>query len=155
MYVAQAIFAPIGGWLLDLDGEGGTPWVPYVIGISSEIGLAALIAVAYPETLSLSPTSQHNNNLQSSSHENLKEHNILLKTKRQLSRVIHRKWKELEGIVQGIGVGSMLLLALVMLFVTMGTKACDWYALIQYPVMKLGWTYSQVFSCASIYGVSH
>jgi MFS family permease len=155
MYVAQAIFAPIGGWLLDLDGEGGTPWVPYVIGISSEIGLAVLIAVAYPETLSKSPTPQHNSNLQSSSHESLKEHNILLKAKKQLSRIIYHKWKELEDIVQGIGVGSMLLLGLLMLFVTTGTKACDWYALVQYPIMKLGWKYSQVFSRASIYEASH
>ncbi|KAI9774273.1 MAG: hypothetical protein M1840_004167 [Geoglossum simile] len=143
MYVAQAIFAPIGGWLLNLDGEGGTLWVPYVIGISSEIGLAALIAVAYPETLSKSPTPEHNSGRQSSSHESLKEQNILLKAKRQLSRVIYRKWKELEQSVQGIGVGSMLLLGLVMLFVTTGTKACDWYALVQYPIMKFGWKYSQ------------
>jgi MFS family permease len=151
MYVSQAIFAPIGGWLLDLDGQGGTPWVPYVIGIGSEVGLAILIAVAYPETLTKSPTLQHDSGHRSIPHKSIKERNVLQKAKRQLSQVIYRKWKEVGSSVQGIGIGPLLVLGSVMLLVTVGTKSCGWYALVQYPVMKFGWTYSQV----TIYARTH
>ena len=57
---------------------------------------------------------------------------------------IRKTWTGIRLRVSGAGFGNTLLLAVSILCATVGIKATDWYGLVQYPVVKLGWTFSQV-----------
>ena len=50
-YVAQAFCPPIGGWLTNLDGKGGTPEVAMLVSLATALLAAFVTVFFYPETL--------------------------------------------------------------------------------------------------------
>jgi MFS family permease len=148
-YVAQAFCPPIGGWLMNLDGKGGTPDVALVVSTAAAL-LAVCITISFfPETLDKSKRDKPSENDRDASaqEDELRTSNEGFKHSRFDAIVwsrIKRTWKDIKLGVSGAGFGNILLLAVSILCATVGIKAMDWYGLVQYPVIKLGWTFPQV-----------
>jgi MFS family permease len=50
-YVAQAFCPPVGGWLMNLDGNGGTPEVALIVSLATALVAAFVTIFFFPETL--------------------------------------------------------------------------------------------------------
>ena len=59
---------------------------------------------------------------------------------------VSAKLRDAGSAIAGVGVVNLLLLALSILCAAIGIKATDWWGLVQYPVVKLSWTFSEVRS---------
>ncbi|KAI9894577.1 MAG: hypothetical protein M1814_001931 [Vezdaea aestivalis] len=72
------ITPPLGGVLLDLDGQGGTPWIPFLIALVSISISAILCATVYPETIQREkkPSSGTRSNGDSQTDNGAKPHTI-------------------------------------------------------------------------------
>jgi MFS family permease len=144
LFVAQLICPPLGGILLDLDGEGGTPWVPYLIADAFMICAAILCIVAYPETLQTSsqepqqgPGEESPTNVESS------QAKITAFCHQRLDKV-KSGWTYFRSSCAGLGLSSLFILGVAMLCFTIGVKSIDWYGLMQYATWKLKWGASEV-----------
>jgi hypothetical protein len=149
-YVAQTFCPSIGAWLMNLDGKGGTPEVNLLVSLGLAILTALITIFIFPETVGEShsqnppiiaettaeppPKSQQDAGNLSLSWVRIRLH-IFSKT------------------VSGVGVINTILLSFSICFAATGIKAIDWYALIQYPVIKLHWTFSQASSVVSLQGI--
>jgi MFS family permease len=149
-YVAQAFCPPIGGWLMNLDGNGGTPEIALVVSVAMALLAVFITIFFFPETLdkkSKRDKPSENGQDASAQEDQLRTSNEASKQSRSDAIVwgrIKRAWQDIKLGVSGAGFGNILLLAASILCATVGIKAMDWYGLVQYPVIKLGWTYPQV-----------
>ncbi|KAI9821930.1 MAG: hypothetical protein M1827_002512 [Pycnora praestabilis] len=156
--VAQAFCPPLGGFLMDLDGKGGTPWVPFVIGIMAGGAAVVLTAVAFPETLEKpvkSPVSSQDDlasihSLEAGMIPHVSWTSRTCALKDLTITYARRRWVETQNAVVGIGVASMVLLSFAMLCVSVGTKGLDWQGFMQYATLKLGWKFSQTSIVMSV-----
>jgi hypothetical protein len=148
-YVAQAFCPPIGGWLMNLDGQGGTPEVAMTVSLATAL-LAAFVTIAFfPETLDKSECDrQHHTDQDTSNQEDQLrapgESNRRRRIDCAVMSRINKTWKDIKLGVSGAGFGNILLLAMSIIYASIGIKAMGWSGLIQYPVIKLAWTFPQV-----------
>jgi MFS family permease len=153
-FLAQTICPPIGAWLMNLDGKGGTPQVNLAVSTALAI-LTALIAIfLFPETLheSKKPKDQE---IQNQHENNSQESGPVLKDGPAKNVVIDWIRKAVNGFVEsvsGLGALNLVLLSLSICFSATGIKAIDWYGLIQYPIIKLHWTFPEASHVISIQG---
>ncbi|RDW69883.1 hypothetical protein BP5796_08280 [Coleophoma crateriformis] len=141
-YFAQTFCPSIGAWLMNLDGKGGTPHVNLTVSLILAILTALITIVAFPETL----------------HGSHKPKDISAETPDEVISTANQSSRDdpkvKDGWLQklrssvgpkmpGVGIFNIAILALSISFAATGIKAIDWYALVQYPVIKLGWTFPQ------------
>ena len=148
-YVAQAVCPPIGGWLMNLDDKGGTPEVALMVSFATSV-LAGLVTIFFfPETLDRGRRGKSSGDTEGNAAEDDYVAASDEDTRRKGFGSRTRDWmkRKLEDTkigVSGTGFGNLLLLAVSILCASVGIKATDWYGLVQYPVIKLGWTFPQV-----------
>lgn len=136
-YFAQTFCPPIGAWLMNLDGKGGTPQVNLFVSLGLAILVASITIFLFPETVHESHAKEEeNHSLPDTSTQDEMNGNAL-------SSRLHTMLKNIADSVSGVGIVNVLLLALSICFAATGIKAIDWYAIVQYPVIKLHWTFSQ------------
>lgn len=140
-YVAQVVCPPVGAVLMNLDGKGGTPEIAFVLAFGGALTSFCLALFLYPETLPKSVKSEAAPPINSS--QSKPDYSIIAQMK--------GFWSNLVDLMTGIGVGNILLLFLATLSVVTGTRFLDWYGLIQYPVIKLGWSLSLVSKFHSLF----
>ena len=142
-YLAQTFCPTIGGLLMDLDGQGGTSYVNLTVSLCMSVFTAVLTIVAFPETVQESRKDKSarvpgENEAASSDAEDAAKHS---------RSWLYRQWQKFsanfQASISGVGVLNILLLATSMLFAATGIKSVDWFALVQYPVIKLHWTFAQ------------
>lgn len=148
-YVAQALCPPVGGWLMNLDGKGGTPEVALGVSLATSFLAFLVTDVFFPETLDKSKLNKAAYN-KSGDHaeEYAAQASIPDNQQKSLFRMVGPKlekmWEDVKLGVSGAGLGNILLLALSVLCAGIGIKGTDWFGLVQYPVIKLGWSFPQV-----------
>jgi MFS family permease len=149
-YLAQTVCPTIGAFLMNMDGKGGTLVVNLSVSLVLATSTALLTIFAFPETV----------------HESRKDKpesipdtqdlpaNSSTQTRHQswLSKQSHTLLTNLHASISNIGLLNITLLALSMLFSGTGIKSIDWFALVQYPVIKLHWTFSQASYIVTIQG---
>jgi hypothetical protein len=150
-YLAQAFCPSIGAWLMNLDGKGGTPQVNLVVSLGLTIITVLLTVFLWPETVQESRKARAPETM---IHEERNEQtsNVEIKPK-HVGTWIQHSFITFKESIGAIGVFNILLLALSISFSSMGTKSIDWYALIQYPVIKLHWTFPQASNIVSLQGL--
>lgn len=154
-YVAQAVTPPIGGWLMNLDGKGGTPEVAMIASIAMAILAAFITIFFFPETLDKSRHDRPSHNDEGSSAQEADSRAPNAGVQRRgpgeaMRNKIRKTGEDIKLGVSGAGFGNILLLAVSILCAAIGIKAMDWYGLIQYPVIKLGWTFPQVGNLSQV-----
>jgi MFS family permease len=147
-YVAQTFCPSIGAVLMNLDGHGGTPHVNLLVSLCLAI-LTALIAIfLFPETIhevrpDRSPAAPLNPpDSAKASH-----------WRASITSSFQRSTSSFSSPFAGVGLLNILLLALSICFAATGIKAIDWYALVQYPVVKLHWTFPQSSYLVTMEGI--
>lgn len=149
-YLAQTFCPFIGAWLMNLDGKGGTPQVNITVSLGLAI-LTVLIAIfIFPETL-------HEKTKDLESEQEICEGGGEIQELEPRKDLAYQ-WlrKRLNGFaesISGVGVANIALLSLSISFAAIGIKAIDWYGLVQYPVIKLHWTFPQASTVVSIQGL--
>lgn len=134
---------------MNLDGQGGTPEVAMAVSLATAL-LAAFVTIAFfPETLDKSECDrQYRTNQDASNQEDQLRVSSESNRRRGIDGAVMNRvkktWKDIKLGVSGAGFGNILLLAMSILCASIGIKAMDWYGLIQYPVIKLAWTFPQV-----------
>jgi MFS family permease len=153
-FLAQTFCPPIGAWLMNLDGKGGTPQVNLTVSFGLSI-LTALIAIfLFPETFHESRKAKdpETENIEQNSTE---ESNQIQKDGPTGNLVYRWMQKLINGFaesVSGLGALNLVLLSLSICFSATGIKAIDWYGIVQYPVIKLRWTFPEASKVVSIQG---
>ncbi|MCJ1358692.1 MAG: hypothetical protein MMC33_008692 [Icmadophila ericetorum] len=142
-YVAQVVCPAIGAILMNLDGKGGTPEIAYILAFSGALTSVCLALFLYPETL---PKGVKNETRASNNSSRIKGDYSICAWMKSV-------WSNLVDLMKGIGVGNMLLLGISTFSVVTGTRFLDWYGLIQYPVIKLGWSLSMASFSVSVQAV--
>jgi MFS family permease len=142
-YLAQTFCPTIGAFLMNLDGQGGTPQVNLTVSAVLAIFTAVLTIVAFPETVQESRKDKSED-----VEEPYEESTDATTASTEESRWwLQRQWQKLfanlKASIAGVGVLNIVLLTTSMLFAATGIKSIDWFALVQYPVIKLHWTFSQ------------
>jgi hypothetical protein len=134
---------------MNLDGKGGTPEVVMTVGFATALTAAFVAIFFFPETLDkrrLDRPSQVDQ--ESSALEDQVQVSNEGAGKGKFGDVVRTRlkktWQDIKLGLSGAGLGNILLLAVSILCAAVGIKAMDWYGLIQYPVIKLGWTFPQV-----------
>ena len=155
-YVAQAFCPLIGGWLMNLDGEGGTSEVAMVVSLATALLAAFVTIFLFPETLDKSRRGKPSDNAQEGSAQEtqlraLNDDALGIGFGKAARSKIRKTWRDIKLGVSGAGLGNILLLAVSILCAAVGIKATDWYGLVQYPVIKLKWTFPQVRILACTY----
>ena len=142
-YLAQTFCPTIGAFLMNLDGKGGTSQVNLTVSLALAASTALLTIFAFPETVQESkkakPEQVVEPDVSSSSHTTTSDDH----PKSWLSRKMHQLTTTFHSSIAGIGALNIFLLATSMMFAATGIKSIDWYALVQYPVIKLHWTWHQ------------
>jgi MFS family permease len=115
-YVAQVFCPPISGWLMDLDGKGGTPEVAMTAGLATAL-IAAYVAIFFfPETLDKSSrdrppqVDQEGSALEDQvqvSNEGARKGKFGEVLRSRLTKT----WQDIKLGVSGAGFGNILLLA--------------------------------------------
>lgn len=154
-FLAQMFCPFIGAWLMNLDGKGGTPHVNLAVSLGLAI-LTMLIAIfLWPETLHEShqhkDDSIENGDVENNP-TNETEHLQGVKEGHPASRFILARLEAIKDSISGIGLTNITLLSLSIMFAATGIKANDWYGLVQYPVIKLHWSFPQASTIVSIQG---
>lgn len=149
-YLAQIFCPSIGAWLMNLDGRGGTPEVNMIVSLSLA-GIAALLAIfAFPETFQESrkgkDVSAENPDTEPSSTQ-LQQAEGGTEAPRSWLQRFARPFSSPD-----VNPIDIAILCLSICFAATGIKAIDMYALVQYPVIKLGWTFPQASEVVSIQG---
>lgn len=155
-YVAQAVCPPIGGLLMNLDGNGGTPLVAMVLGISMGVIAFLLVAFCFPETKDAAERFKPKHT-RSDIDTTSEAHALKSRTQDASTGIVTagkravKAWAQtLQSGLQGLGVANALALGLSIFMVAVGLKAIDWFGLVQYPVIRLHWSYSKVGSIPSV-----
>jgi hypothetical protein len=150
-YLAQTLCPSIGAWLMNLDGRGGTPQINLTVSLALTIVTVLLTVFVWPETVHEShKASLHEEESYEEQEEQTSEVGINLKHTGGRIQGSFNIFKESIGT---IGVINITLLALSISFAATGIKAIDWYGLIQYPVIKLHWTFPQASNIVSLQGL--
>ncbi|KAF2675500.1 MFS general substrate transporter [Microthyrium microscopicum] len=148
-YFAQTFCPPIGAWLMNLDGNSGTPQVNLMVSLYLAIFTALISIFLFPETVHESREKRPVSGTASQIEEQNGSDQIPnLKKSSRLERLM----QGFKDTVNGVGVINILLLSLSICFAATGIKAIDWYAIVQYPVIKLDWTFPQASSVVSMQG---
>jgi hypothetical protein len=153
-FLAQTFCPPIGAWLMNLDGKGGTPEVNLFVSFGLSI-ITALIAIfLFPETLHESRKAK-DPDAEDIQQNRTEESDQLQKDGPKRHMVYNWIQKTISGFVDsmsGLGALNLVLLSLSICFAATGIKAIDWYGIVQYPVIKLHWTFPQASHVVSIQG---
>lgn len=138
-FVAQLGSPVAAGAATNMDGKGGTSEVALALSFAMAITGLLIPMFLWPETLDGRKKSQTSPNALRNDEETTKDTpaGIVREKARSL-------WFNFRQSVEGIGVISMLLLAVSTLLVSTAIKSIDWLGLIQYPVIKFDWQYKQV-----------
>lgn len=145
-YVSQVVCPPIGGWLMNLDGKGGTSEVAMGVGVGLAALAATLVIFFFPETLDKSKRGRNEESAGTLDDSSSKPQN------HGFSRFA-KLWGKIKLSLAGVGVLNIVLLFVAMLCASIGIKSIDWYGLLQYPVIKLGWTFPQASVVLSVQAV--
>lgn len=145
-YLAQAFCPSIGAWLMNMDGKGGTPQVNMAVSLAVSTFVMLLTIFAFPETVQ---ESRSDKTFVEDDDESEPPVDVL----NRKPHLLKRKWEDFSRGVSGVGAANVLLLALSILFGAIGIKSIDWYALVQYPVVKLHWTFPQASNVVSMQGI--
>ena len=154
-YPAQAVAPLLSGVLMDLDQQGTTPEVAMFVGFACGTISAILTIFFFPETIGESRKEQaaddshikpSNDGFNSVSEE-------ASGTWGKLHIKLNSFWHETQNSVHGIGVMNMFLLSLSILTAAVGIKSINWFGLVQYPVIKLHWKFSQSTIAVSVQAV--
>ncbi|KAF1991067.1 MFS general substrate transporter [Aulographum hederae CBS 113979] len=146
-YLAQTFCPTIGAFLMNLDGHGGTPQVNLAVSLSLTVITVLVTAFLFPETLHESkkasklPTDPENSRRPSGT---------------EPSPPPSKKPSLLTSVteaVSNLGLLNLFLLSLSILLSASGIKSIDWFALIQYPVIKLSWSFPLASSIVSLSGI--
>lgn len=151
-FLAQTFCPLIGAWLMNLDGKGGTPQVNLAVSLGMSV-LTALIAIfLWPETL-------HETKIKSSDIEDgtatptQRGHDPNPRRGSLVSSFFHTSLAAITDSISGIGLLNISLLSFSIMLAATGIKAIDWYGLVQYPVIKLHWSFPEASYIVSIQGV--
>lgn len=137
---------------MNLDGNGTTPLVPIALGIAMGVVAVLLNVFFFPET------KDAQKRLRLEVGESLPEDDETSPNPKKVSgktganpfKVIMRKThdiaEKMKSGLEGIGVLNCMALTLSIFLVSVALKAIDWFGMVQYPVIRLGWSYSRVFS---------
>jgi hypothetical protein len=146
-YLAQTFCPAIGAFLMNLDGHGGTPQVNLIVSLCLAT-LTALIAIfLFPETVHEARSNK------SSTNEETEEVAESRKSGGNTMAWFRRMTANIPSSVSGVGIVNVVLLSCSICFAATGIKAIDWYALVQYPVVKLHWTFPQASSVVAMEGI--
>lgn len=120
-YVAQLISQPIAGLVINMDGNGTTPELAYVGALAGAVLSLVVTILCWPDTR--------------------KDPKIYDAPKS--SSGTDSAWRDFKSIVRSIGHINVAALALSICLSTAATKSIDWISLLQYPIIKFGWNFSQ------------
>ena len=140
-YLAQTFCPTIGAILMNLDGKGGTPVVNLTVSLILATITAVLTIFAFPETVQESRKDKSERS--SATTQDGSPEDPTSPPHSWLSKQYHNLTANLHSSISNIGILNITLLATSMLFAATGIKSIDWFALVQYPVLKLHWTFSQ------------
>lgn len=151
-YVGQAFFPILAGRLINLDGKGGTPEVSLYAALGTAVGTLAITFFLFPETMRKDETREETRPLMESGGDDDQQseepsQNIRSADVQSRSRLRHLLIKARTHsveLVSGIGSMNLLLLVISMLGASTAIKSIDMIGLVQYPVVKLSWTFSDV-----------
>lgn len=157
-YLAQTFCPSIGALLMNLDGKGGTPQVNLAVSLSLATVTAAITLFVFPETISESNRTAVADAPASENGEEPQDPDPMTNICETKSKKwLYCRWKKLnhafQESVSGVGVFNILLLALSIFFAATGIKTIDWFGLIQYPVIKLHWTFPQASYIVTLEGI--
>jgi MFS family permease len=149
-YLAQTFCPTIGAVLMNLDGKGGTPEVNLTVSLVIASVTAVLTIVAFPETVHESRRDKVENSTDTPVSPPESPPN-------SRSQPARRSWlsSQYHGIttqLNDVPILNIFLLATSILLAATGIKSIDWFALVQYPVLKLDWTLPQASSIVSAQG---
>ncbi|TID27239.1 ATP phosphoribosyltransferase [Venturia nashicola] len=152
-FLAQTFCPLIGAWLMNLDGKSGTPQVNLAVSLGMSM-LTALIAIfLWPETFHESKAKPSDTEHGSSSTTSQQEEDPKSQQGNPMSNFFQARLFAISNSISGIGILNICFLSLSIMFAATGIKAIDWYGLVQYPVIKLRWSFPQASSIVSVQGV--
>ena len=154
-YPAQAIGPLLSGFFMDLDGQGTTPEVALLIGLACGTISAALTIFLFPETKDESQKAQavdipHKDSIGNDCAGARREDIGFVQ---KLQKKAYNLWHIRQGNGFGIDSAPIFLLAISMLITAIGTKSINWFGLVQYPVVKFHWKFSQATIAVSVQAV--
>ncbi|GAB7352402.1 hypothetical protein MBLNU459_g2830t2 [Dothideomycetes sp. NU459] len=158
-YVGQAGFPIIAGRLINLDGKGGTAQVSLAVSLAMALLGLGIVLFLFPETLpkvtqsskESEPLIEDHDEEEGSGDKN--EYNSTARYRVKYDGPINRVRVVLvycEEVIAGVGAIDFMLLLLTMFCTNTAIKSIDMLGLVQYPVMKLGWSFSDVTFVTSI-----
>ncbi|QDS67422.1 hypothetical protein FKW77_000027 [Venturia effusa] len=153
-FLAQTFCPVIGAWLMNLDGKSGTPHVNLSVSLGLAVSTMLVAIFFFPETIHEIRQSEAQSPEEGQPQlPRLEDHES-----RDQATSIATRWFDqcMLGIresISGVGLVNILLLSLSIMFAATGIKAIDWYGLVQYPVLKLHWSFPQASSVISIQGL--
>jgi hypothetical protein len=154
-FLAQTFCPFIGAWLMNMDGKGGTPYINLSVSLGMAILTMFVAIFLFPETLHESrkakdTLTEDGENLIS---QPLKQNEDACWKENPATRWLYLRLQSMAESISNIGVTNILLLSLSIMFAATGIKAIDWYGLVQYPVIKLHWSFPQASMIVSIQGI--
>jgi MFS family permease len=153
-YPAQAVGPLVSGALMDLDGQGNTPEVALFVALASAIACAVLAIFFFPETLGECQKAWAVTSNTKPDNTNTGDGNKVSRGMQdKLQQKLRTLWHDTQTSVHGVGITNMLLLSLSILTAGIGSKSIDWFALVQYPVIKFHWKFSQATTAMSVQAV--
>lgn len=153
-YPAQAVGPLVSGVLMDLNGQGNTPEVAFFVALASTILCAILTIFFFPETLGESRKAWAVISHKTANNNDADDGNKGIRGMQgKLERKICTIWHNTQTSVRGVGMTNMFLLSLSILAAGIGSKSIDWFALVQYPVIKFHWKFSQATTAVSLQAI--
>ena len=153
-YPAQAVVPILSGIFMNLDGQGTTPEVALIVGFGCATISAILTIFFFPETVNESRRAQ------TADKSYAKTNDSGIGDSKRISRYLgiwRRKFRaaydSTQNSVHGIGVTKMFLLSASILTAAIGIKSINWFGLVQYPVVKFHWKFSQATIAVSVQAV--
>jgi hypothetical protein len=146
-FLAQTFCPFIGAWLMNLDGKGGTPKVN--LGVSLVLAtLTMLLAISvFPETLHESRKAKD------VGHEETAGGTTQRTTPDEEEEESETTTNNTKQSTKVLTMSTTLLLSFCIATAATGIKSIDWYAIIQYPVLKLHFTFPQASTIVSLQGI--
>lgn len=151
-FLAQTFCPFIGAWLMNLDGKGGTPQVNLAVSLGMSVLTAFIAVFLWPETLGESKAKSFDREDGTTSTTTQGE-DLELRSGNVVANFFHSRLITISDSISGIGLLNISLLSLSIMFAATGIKAIDWYGLVQYPVIKLHWSFPQASTIVAIQGI--
>ena len=153
-YPAQAVVPMLSGVFMNLDGQGTTPEIALMIGLGCATISAILTIFFFPETVNESRRAQtadesYGKPNGSGIGDSKRTSRVLGTWRRNLKAAYH----DTQDSVRGIGLTNMFLLSASILTAAIGIKSINWFGLVQYPVVKFHWKFSQATIAVSVQAV--